>query len=130
MKDVGVDGDAPSLASLLRRWKHLAYVCLAKETRLTTTRRSHGDVSSAWAFPIHVELQSEIAIAASLKHSTQSEWPGNVLAAEKEIAHFHGIAGEPVGDDRKSKPFAGSCLVVLYNLWNWEYCLHRQSEIA
>ena len=55
---------------------------------------------------IHVELQTKIAITTSLENAAQSERPGNVFTTQKEVAHLHGVASQPINDNRQSETLA------------------------
>ena len=61
---------------------------------------------------VDVELICKICITTRLKDATQLERPRDIFRAEEEIAHLHGVAHYPVGDDAGPETLAGFCGVV------------------
>lgn len=78
------------------RW--FPYVHLVPEPLVTTS--------------IDIKLIRKIRITTRLKDATQLERPRDIFRAEEEIAHLHGIAHHPVGDDAGTETLAGFCGVV------------------
>jgi hypothetical protein len=80
--------------------------------------------------PIHPELQSEYAIATSLKNPTQPERPRHKLFTQEEITHLHGIARQPIDYHTQPKASTGAVPDVLEDLRDGEDGFDCQADVA